>query len=159
MAGYFQPDPEAKVQAKAKVEDLVGQSNQRSLTAEQKQQINQQISQAADQVRSAGHWFYDKTAPFLWRIGLGFAIAFVLGYMARQFVKTVAVLAALVLVLAGVAIYFGKLDGSTIGADLRSGAGWVAERSTWIKDQLVAVATASVSGTLGFIVGFTRQKH
>lgn len=158
VAGMVRPDPPAKEVAIAKVESLQVEANRRSLTDAQRQQVKEQLSDAYAQASAAGHWFYDKTAPHLWRIGLGFSVAFVLGYMARQFVKTVAVVAALMLILAGVAIYFGQLDGSKVGADLRSGAGWVADRSTWIKEQLIAIGTASISGTIGFVIGFTRQR-
>lgn len=146
--------PEVK-QAQVKVEELNVVGQRSSLTPEQARQLES----AKAKVDSVKHWFYDQTAPQLWRIGLGFFIAFVLGFMARQFLKTMAMLAALLVVLVGVAIYFGKLESGSVKSDLATGTGWVMERLDSMKSVLLKFAGTSLSGTAGFVIGFLRSKR
>jgi uncharacterized membrane protein (Fun14 family) len=124
-----------------------------SLTPDQQARLDQ----ATDQMRAAGHWFYEKTAPHLARIGFGFFIAFILGYAFRQFIKTMAVLAAIVIVAAGVAAYLGYIDLSHLRDDLTASTGWVGDQLTGAKDLILKFIATSLSGTIGFIVGFTRK--
>lgn len=154
VAGVVRGKPAEVKQAQAKVEDLNLTSRRSALTAEQ----TEQLQAAKEKVNAAKHWFYDQTAPQLWRIGLGFFVAFVLGFMARQFLKTVATLLAIVVVVAGVAIYFGWLDSGGVQSNLKTGTGWVMERLDSMKATLLRFAGASLSGTAGFVVGFTRSK-
>jgi uncharacterized membrane protein (Fun14 family) len=146
--------PEAR-EAQVRVEELSAVGRHSSLTAEQ----TQQLESAKAKVNDVKHWFYDQTAPQLWRIGLGFFIAFVLGFAARQFVKTMATLAAIAVVLAGVAVYFGWIDVGNAKASLASGTGWVMERADTVKEAVLKFAGASLSGTAGFVIGFMRSKH
>jgi uncharacterized membrane protein (Fun14 family) len=124
-----------------------------SLTPQQQERLDQ----ATQQMRAAGHWFYEKTAPHLARIGFGFFIAFILGYMFRQFIKTMAMLAAVVLVGAGVAAYLGYLDLSHFRDNLTASTGWVGDQLAGAKDMVLKFIGASLSGTIGFIIGFTRK--
>ena len=153
-AGTFRSQPVEVQTAQVKVEELRGVGQHSALTAEQKATLDQ----ASAKVNEAKHWFYDQAAPQLWRIGLGFAIAFVLGFMARQFLKTMATLAAIVLVGVGVALYFGYLDAAGVKTNLSTGTGWVMDRLDSAKATLLSIAGTSLSGTVGFVLGFMRSK-
>jgi uncharacterized membrane protein (Fun14 family) len=154
VTGAIKGKPPEVQQAQVRVEELSAVGQHSSLTAEQ----TQQLDQATAKVDEVKHWFYDQTAPQLWRIGLGFFIAFVAGFAARQFVKTMASLAALAVVLAGVAIYMGWIDAATAKSNLASGTGWVMERVDTFKDAVLKFAGASLSGTAGFAIGFMRSR-
>ena len=155
VAGAVKGKPPEVRQAQVRVEELSAVGRRSSLTAEQ----TQQLESAKTKVNEVKHWFYDQTAPQLWRIGLGFFIAFVLGFMARQFLKTMVSLAAIVLVAAGVAIYLGWIDVGNAKASLASGTGWVMERADTFKEAVLKFAGASLSGTAGFVIGFMRSKR
>lgn len=149
--------PEAE-QAQATVESLrVEAANSNNFSPEQKEKIQQQLDDATARAKAAGHWFYQKTAPHLARIGFGFFIAFILGYAFRQFIKTMASLAAIVLVGAGVAAYFGWVDFSSFRGNLTASTGWVSDQLTGAKDVILKFIGASLSGTVGFVIGFMRR--
>ena len=152
VAGSVRPEPPAKVQAQATVEELQVPAGQ-SLTPQQQVQLDD----AKQQVTTYAHWFYDKTAPTLWRVGLGFVMAFILGYMARTFVKTVAFFAAAVLCLATAAAYFGFIDLAQYRNSFTSSTGWAMDQANGFKDLLMKSASASLSGVIGFVVGFLRK--
>ena len=154
VAGAVRGTPPEVRTSQAKVEDLQKAGPRSSLTAEQQTELKT----AEDNVNAYRHWFYDKTAPQLWRIGLGFFVAFVLGFAARQFVKTMATLAALLVVGVGVAIYFGYLDSGGVRANVTTGTGWVMDRLGSMKETVLSFIGASLSGTVGFVIGFTRSK-
>lgn len=154
VIGYVRGRSPERVQAQQTVEQI--RSNVApgaSLTPEQQARLDQ----ATQQMRAAGHWFYEKTAPHLARIGFGFFIAFILGYAFRQFIKTMGILAAVVLVAAGVAAYLGYLDLSRFRDNLTASTGWVSDQLTGAKDVILKFIGASLSGTVGFIIGFTRK--
>lgn len=155
VTGMFrETPPEAKV-AQVRVEQLHAVGPRSSLTADQQTELKQ----AETKVDAARHWFYDKTAPQLWRIGLGFFIAFVLGFMARQFLKTMATLAALLVVIVGVAVYLGAFDAGGVKANLATGTGWIMDRLDSMKESLLKFVGTSLSGTAGFVIGFMRSRR
>lgn len=155
LTGAIKGKPPEVQQAQVRVEELSSVGQHSSLTAEQ----TQQLEQVKAKVDDAKHWFYDQTAPQLWRIGLGFFVAFVAGFAARQFVKTMASLAAIAVVLAGVAIYMGWIDATTAKSNLATGTGWVMDRIDTFKEAVLKFAGASLSGTAGFAIGFMRTKR
>jgi uncharacterized membrane protein (Fun14 family) len=154
VTGTVRGKPPEVVAAQTKVEDLHTTAARSSLTGEQQTELRE----AESRVETARHWFYDKTAPQLWRIGLGFFIAFVLGFMARQFLGTMAILAAIVLVGVGVALYFGALDSGGVKANVTTGTGWLMDRLDSMKETLLKFVSASLSGTAGFVIGFLRKR-
>jgi uncharacterized membrane protein (Fun14 family) len=154
VVGYVRGRSPERVKAQQTVEQIRSSVPPgASLTPDQQARLDQ----ATTQVRAAGHWFYEKTAPHLARIGFGFFIAFILGYAFRQFIKTMATLAAIVLVGAAVAAYLGYLDLSQFRGNLTASTGWVSDQLTGAKDVLLKFIGASLSGTVGFILGFMRK--
>lgn len=152
IAGAVRPDPPAAVQARATVEELQVPAGQ-SLTPQQQVKLDE----AKAQVSEYAHWFYDKTAPTMWRVGLGFVIAFILGLMARTFVKTVAFFAAAILCVATAAAYFGFIDLAQYRNSFTNSAGWAMDQANGFKDLIMKSASASLSGVIGFVVGFLRK--
>lgn len=155
VTGTFRSKPPEVKSAQVEVETLRAQGQRSSLTDEQQQQLKT----ADNTVNTYRHWFYDKTAPQLWRIGIGFFIAFILGFMARQFLKTMAVLAAVAVVLAAVAVYFGLLDSGGLKSNVTTGTGWVMDRLDSMKETLLKFVGTSLSGTAGFVIGFMRPRR
>lgn len=152
VAGAVRPEPPAQAQAQTTVEQLQVPAGQ-SLTTQQQVKLDE----AKAQVSEYAHWFYDKTAPTLWRVGLGFVMAFILGYIARTFVKTVAFFAAAVLCLATAAAYFGFVDLAQYRNSFTQSTGWAMDQANGFKDLLMKSASASLSGVIGFVVGFLRK--
>lgn len=154
IVGYVRGRSPERVEAQATIEQVRSQAIPgAALTAEQQARLDQ----ATEKMKAAGHWFYEKTAPHLARIGFGFFVAFILGYAFRQFIKTMASLAAIVLVLAGVAAYFGYIDLGKFRDNLTASTGWVSEQLTGAKDVILKFIGASLSGTFGFVIGFLRR--
>lgn len=157
IVGTMQPSTPEQNIAAANVESIRIETGRSSLTAEQREQLDQQLDDAKTKLRAAGHWFYDKTAPNLWRWGLAFFAGFVLGFAFRQFIKTMAILAAVVIVAAGIAAYLGYIDVGALKTNVTSGTGWFMDRVGAIKDVVIASAGASLIGTAGFVIGFMRK--
>lgn len=154
VIGFFQSKPPEQVQAQATVESLrTDAASGANLTPEQQAKLDQ----ATAQVKAAGHWFYQKTAPHLAKIGFGFVIGFILGFAFRQFIKTMAVLAAIALVAGAAAAYFGYLDLGVFRSNLTASTGWVSDQLTGAKDIILKFIGASLSGTVGFVIGFMRR--
>lgn len=154
VVGATQPTPPAKVEAQTKVDTLRAQGFAgNSLTTDQQQTLDT----AKQQVSQAGHWFYDKTAPTLWRVGIGFVVFFVVGFMARSFLKSVAFFAAGILFIATAAAYFGFIDLGHFRDNLTSSTGWAMDQLNGFKDLLVKSVGISLSGVVGFVVGFLRK--
>lgn len=152
--GYVRGRSPERVQAQQTVESIRSSAAPgASLTPDQQARLDQ----ATAQVRAAGHWFYEKTAPHLAKIGFGFFIGFVLGFMTRQFLKTMAVLTAVVLVVGGVASYLGYLDLSHLRENLTQSTGWLTDQLAGAKELVLSFIGASLSGTIGFVIGFTRR--
>ena len=152
VGGFFRPDPPEMKQAQATVESLAVPAGV-ALTPQQQVQIDQ----AKAKVDEFRHWFYDKTAPHLWRMGLGFFVMFVIGYAFRQFVKTMAVIAALLLAAVGVAAYLGAFELGHFRQNLTHSTGWAMDQVAGLKDLILKFAAASLSGTAGFVIGFMRR--
>ena len=154
LFGLLQSKPPEAVAAQATIESIKSsRPGLQNLTAEQ--QVS--LERAKAQVSAAGHWFYEKTAPHLAKIGIGFAVAFVLGYLFRQFVKTMASLAAIALVGAGVAAYFGWIDFGNFRENLSSSTTWVSNQMEGVKNLVMSLLGAGISGTAGFVIGFMRK--
>ena len=152
VVGATQPDPPQKIEAQQTVRQMQVPSGM-SLTAQQQATLDD----AKQRVSQAGHWFYDKTAPTLWRVGIGFVVFFVLGFMARTFVKTVAFFAAAILCIATAAAYFGYVDLGHFRANLTSWTGWAMDQMNGLKDLIVKSVGISLSGVVGFVIGFLRK--
>ncbi len=154
LVGVVRGQSEERVKAQATVESIRSSlAPGASLTPDQQARLDQ----ATTQMKSAGHWFYEKTAPHLAKIGFGFFVAFILGYAFRQFIKTMASLAAIAVALGGVAAYFGWIDFSHFRENLTASTGWVSDQLTGAKDVIIKFIGASLSGTVGFVIGFMRR--
>lgn len=153
VGGYVRTAPPEREAAMTTIEGLRGQARSSNLTPEQQATLEQ----AQAKVSQLGHWFYDKAAPQLSKMGLGFMVAFVLGIAFRHFVKTMGILAALVLVLGGVAGYFGWVDLATVKSNVAHGTGWAMDHLGGLKETVLKFMGASLSGTVGFIIGFMRR--
>ena len=154
VIGYVRGRSPERVQAQQTVESI--RSNVApgaSLTSEQQAQLDR----ATETVKAAGHWFYEKTAPHLAKIGFGFVTGFVLGFMFRQFLKTMAILAAIVLAGGSIAAYFGYLDLSHLRDNVTQSTGWVTDQLAGAKELILSFIGASMSGTIGFVIGFMRK--
>jgi uncharacterized membrane protein (Fun14 family) len=153
VGGVVRAEPAEKKAAVTTIEGIRGTAKSSNLTPEQKATLEQ----AQAKVSELSHWFYDQTAPQLSKMGLGFIVAFVLGIAFRQFVKTMATVTALVLAMAGVAGYFGWVDFSSVKNYVTDGTGWAMEQMGGVKDTVLKLAGASLSGTVGFFIGFMRR--
>ena len=151
--GLIRGQPEEVAKAQATIESIKSTASGANLTPEQ----NAQLDRAKEKVKAAGHWFYEKTAPQLAKVGFGFFVAFVLGYAFRQFIKTMAMLTALALALGGVAAYFGWIDFSAFRENLSTGTNWVTNQFDGAKQFAMRFIGAGMSGTIGFVVGFLRR--
>lgn len=152
IIGATRPDPPAVVQNQQTIEELQKPAGQ-SLTPEQQVKLDQ----AKERVSELSHWFYDKTAPHLWRMGLSFFVCFVIGFMARTFVKSVAFFFAGILVLATAASYFGFLDLGKFRENLTGSTGWAMDQLKGLTDLVATFFGASATGTIGFFVGFLKR--
>lgn len=114
--------------------------------------------QAREVLESSRHWFFDRVAPHLWRMGASFFVAFVLGFMLRQFIKAMAITFGAAIALVTLADWLGWVDWlPKIKQGLTDSSTWirqtVEEYSELIKSRLPAGMTAAV----GFFFGFLRR--
>jgi uncharacterized membrane protein (Fun14 family) len=118
----------------------------------------EQLDKAKQQVATQLHWFYDRISPGMWRMGLGFVVAFIIGYVLRRALVWVVMLASLLLVGAGVASWMGWTDLQSLlntAAEQGKGASKLAwDSGRYLMDR-VAPGTASL---VGLFVGFLKSK-
>lgn len=97
--------------------------------------------------------------PGLVRFGVSFAVGFMGGFAFRQFLKTLAILLAVgVVVLVGLSLTnVVHIDWSDATSRYEGTLNWLGEQATRLKDTVVARFPATVAGALGFVVGFLRR--
>ena len=152
IVGATRPAPAPSVQAQQTIEDLKVPAGSQLTDTQQAR-----LDQAKQTVSNYGHWFYDKTAPVLWRVGFSFAVAFVLGIAARSFVKSIAFFVAGVLVIATALAYFKVLDLGQFRDNLTNSTGWAADQMKGLKDLAVKTIGFSLTGVVGFVLGFLKK--
>lgn len=93
------------------------------------------------------------------KIGLSFAVGLVLGVFFRAFLKTMAMITALVVSGIAAMSYFDVLgfDFSTMRQNFEALTGWAGERGYALKDFVVGVLPSAGAGVFGFVVGFLRR--
>lgn len=93
------------------------------------------------------------------KIGLSFAVGLVLGVFFRAFLKTMAMITALVVAGIVAMSYFDVLgfDFSTMRQNFEALTGWAGERGYALKDFVVGVLPSAGAGVFGFVVGFLRR--
>jgi uncharacterized membrane protein (Fun14 family) len=142
--------------APAKIEELKKDRQAKGFSEEQ---IRKEVDELKQKTVENAHWFYDTFSPTLMAMGISFFTAFVLGFAFRQFVLTMATVAAIAITLAFVAQIMGW-------ADVASFVRGRAEESKQLADQIYSAGKALVqdrlpssgSGVAGFLVGFFRRK-
>jgi hypothetical protein len=142
--------------APAKVEALRNDLKTKGFTEDE---VRKQIDDLKTKSIENAHWFYDTFSPTLLAMGISFFTAFVLGFAFRQFVLTMATVAAIAITLAFVAQIMGWAD---IASFIRGRA----EESKQLADQIYSAGKALVqdrlpssgAGVTGFLVGFLRRK-
>lgn len=97
--------------------------------------------------------------PTLVRFGISFAVGFMAGFAFRQFLKTLAILLAV-----GVVVLIGLSVTNVINIDLSEAStkyegtlSWLGEQATRVKDTVIDHISATFAGVLGFVVGFLRR--
>jgi uncharacterized membrane protein (Fun14 family) len=128
-------------------------------------QVAARVAQRPDPATSSSTLVADQPAwqrhaPAMTRTGAGFIIAFVVGWISRIFVKTMALVAS-----AGAAIFVGlsyfnvfNLDLSKAEKHYQSGVAWVSDQGERVTKSLMSHAPASASTVLGVFCGFKRKK-
>src|SRR4051812_49395210 len=103
---------------------------------------------------------WQRHAPAITKSGFSFIAAFVIGWLSRIFLKTVAMVASL-----GVALFAGLSYLNVFNIDLTKAEKKYDSGVAWVKDQgergFKAVSNhipGSASGALGMFVGFKRKK-
>src|SRR5262245_27189363 len=103
---------------------------------------------------------WQRYSPAMTRTGGGFIVAFVVGWISRIFVKTMALLAS-----AGAAVfvalsYFNvfNLDLSKAEKQYESGIAWVSDQGERLGKSLLTHVPASASTVVGAFCGFKRKK-
>jgi uncharacterized membrane protein (Fun14 family) len=103
---------------------------------------------------------WQRYSPAMARTGGGFIVAFVVGWISRIFVKTMALLAS-----AGAAVFLAlsyfnvfNLDLSKAEKKYESGVAWVTDQGERVSKSLMTHVPASASTVLGAFCGFKRKK-
>ncbi|MGH7177664.1 MAG: FUN14 domain-containing protein [Tepidisphaeraceae bacterium] len=101
-----------------------------------------------------------KYSPAMTRMGLSFVAAFVLGWVFRTFLKTMALITAL-----AVAVFVGlswfnvlNLDLTTARTKYESSMQWVGDQSGRLYDAAKSHLPGSVSTFAGLFIGFRRKR-
>ncbi|MFT3785669.1 MAG: hypothetical protein QM770_05820 [Tepidisphaeraceae bacterium] len=159
VVGRVQPNPmatAANTDVPAKIEDIKKEGMTKGWSSEQ---IRTKVESVKTDAAVQARWFYDNFSPTLAKMGASFFAAFVLGYAFRQFVKTMATIAALAIAAALILQFTGMAD---VAAMIRGGA----DKTQQLADQLYEIGKkmvterlpASGSGIAGLVVGFLRKK-
>lgn len=101
---------------------------------------------------------YDKFAPHLWRAGVSFFIAFVIGFFFRQFVKTMATVVAIAVVGLFLLDYFDVVPVlPRIRASIDAHGGAIQEKGKALLHLVQTQLPASIVSVAGFVIGFSRK--
>ena len=102
---------------------------------------------------------WQRLSPSAKRIGVSLVIGFLLGWIFRAFLKTMAMLTILVVGLLALLSYFNVLniDLSAARQHYDSVAHWLADQAMRLKDVIAAHIPSGVSGTLGAFIGARRH--
>jgi uncharacterized membrane protein (Fun14 family) len=95
---------------------------------------------------------------WVFRIGLSIFIGIVIGTVFRMFIKTMAVLTAVVVTAIVVLSYFKviNIDFTTMKDNYESFAGWAQGQVGRLKDVVMASLPSTTSAAVGFFLGFKR---
>lgn len=98
-------------------------------------------------------------SPILMRVGLVFAVGFVIGYAFRSFLKTAAMLAAVAVVGLLVLSWTGILhvDMTTMQERYHDTAAWLAGETQRLLEHMLTHVPSTLSGIAGAITGFLRR--
>lgn len=126
-------------------------------------QVDNQTNLTGEEVRvkveETGHWFSSNVAPYLWRIGISFLIAFIIGFLMRQFLVAMAFTLGAILAVLFVVNYLGWIE---ISPDVRSTVSNSAEQVEIGTRSFVEVMKArlpsSFASIAGFFIGFLRKR-
>lgn len=126
-------------------------------------QVDNQANLTGEDVRvkveETGHWFSSNVAPHMWRIGISFLVAFVLGFLMRQFLVAMAFTLGAVLAVLFVVNYLGWIE---ISPDVKStvteSADKVEQTTRSFVDVMKARLPSSFAAFAGFFIGFLRKR-
>ena len=126
-------------------------------------QADNQASLTGEDVRvkveETGHWFSSNVAPHMWRIGISFLVAFVLGFLMRQFLVAMAFTLGAILAVLFVVNYLGWIE---ISPDVKSTVSQSAEKveqgTRTFVDVMKARLPSSFAAFAGFFIGFLRKR-
>ena len=101
--------------------------------------------------------FAERHSPWASRVGVGFMGGFVIGWLFRAFLKTMALVTA-----AGAAIFWGLAHFDVIDVQLaeerfKSTTSWVSAQAERLKDDAMKLVPSSASSVFGMFLGFRRR--
>jgi uncharacterized membrane protein (Fun14 family) len=101
----------------------------------------------------------EKISPWMTKVGIAFVIGLVAGIIFRVFVKTMLVIAVLLVGGLLALSYFGILhvDLSAAQQHYNNTSDWILDQATRLKDMIMAKLPTTSTWTIGFIAGFKRK--
>jgi uncharacterized membrane protein (Fun14 family) len=101
----------------------------------------------------------DRAAPWLTRVGGSFAVAFVVGWLFRAFVKLATMIAALAVLALLALSYFNviNIDLSQAERHYESAVAWAGDQGQRLGKALAEHLPSSLAGFAGLFVGFRRR--
>lgn len=110
-------------------------------------------------VEETGHWFSQNVAPYMWRIGISFLIAFIIGFLMRQFLVAMAFTLGVVLAVLFVVNYLGWIEFSPdVQSTVTESAEKVERTTRSFAEVLKARLPSSFAAFAGFFIGFLRKR-
>lgn len=104
-------------------------------------------------------------APLTFRLGAGFAVGYVVGWLVRLFLRTLLLVAGSLLLLIGVLKGIGWIDFASLGLDWASverhvhdGVEQATAQATAMKEALLALVPGGVTTFAGLVVGARRAR-
>lgn len=114
--------------------------------------------EAREAFEKSRHWFFDRVAPHLWRMGASFFVAFVLGFMLRQFIKAMAITFGTAIALVTLADWLGWVDWlPKIKQGLTDSSTWIRQTVEGYSELIKARLPAGMTAAVGFFFGFLRR--
>ncbi len=114
--------------------------------------------QAREAIEQSRHWFFDRVAPHLWRMGASFFVAFVIGFMLRQFIKAMAITFGTAIALVTLADWLGWVDWlPKIKQGLTDSSTWIRQTVEGYSELIKARLPAGMTAAAGFFLGFLRR--
>lgn len=101
----------------------------------------------------------ERLAPWLSRVGLSFAGGFVLGFVFRTFLRTMAMLTAAAVVLFAALSYFGlfNVDFTQVQTQWDSASQWMTDQAGRLREVVAARLPSTFTGAAGAFLGFARR--